>query len=185
MKSLTPFLLIVISIGLYFMHIAPRYSEVQNLRAQVAQYNDALTRAKDLEKKRDELLTTYNTFSPDNLDRIEKLVPDTVNSVKLVSDINNVAGKYGIIIKSISTLDQPIDNSQSVATGGTPVKPYVTTVVAFKFSASYQNLVLFLKDLEKSLQLIDIKSIGFDVPTDVASKGVYGYQVSFQTYSLK
>lgn len=185
MRSFTPVLLVVISLGLFYLHISPRYTEVQELRTQVGQYNEALTRAKALEAERDNLLTSYNTFSPENLSRLEKLIPDSVNTVKLITDIDSIAARYSIAVRSVTTAEQPIDNAQSVATSEAQQTPFKTTVITFRFSSSYQNLVLFLKDIEKSLQLVDVESVNFDVPPDAASKGVYGYQVSIQTYSLK
>ena len=187
MKSLTPIVLIVISIGLFYLHIAPRYSQVQTLRSQQTQYKDALARVDDLKVSRDQLLTKYNSFSQDNLTRLERFLPDKVNTVKLIADIDNVAGRYGIAIRSVTTVDQDVDNSQTIATGENTEKPYKTTQGTFRFTSSYPNLVLFLKDLEKSLQMVDVKSVSFQVVqgSSQANSGLSEYQIAIHTYSLK
>ena len=187
MKSLTPVLLISISLGLFYLHISPRYHSIQNFMSEEVQYNEALTKAGELENKRDELLTKYNTFSADKTKRLERLIPDTVNTVKLVADMNNVAAKYGITIKNITTTQQIVDDSQTIGgKGAAAKKPYQTTLITFAFAATYPNLIFYLKDLEKSLQLIDVQSVAFQVPSDEnGNSGIYPYIVSFQTYSLK
>lgn len=184
MKSLMPIIVILISVGLYFLHISPRYAEVQTLKLQQAEYVDALSRVKELGVTRDTLLAQYNTISQDNLARLTRIAPDSVNTVKLAADIDSVAGKYGITIRNIVAAQQVIDSAQVVGQGSNAPKPYQTTTIGFRFSASYPNLVSFLKDLEKSLEIIDIKSVSFTVPTD-SSSGIYEYQVSIQTYSLQ
>lgn len=180
-----PIVVILISVGLYFLHISPRYAEIQTLRLQETEYSDALSRVKELSIARDALLAQYNTISQDSLARLGRIAPDTVNTVKLAADIDSVAGKYGITIRSIVATQQVIDTAQVVGQGSNTTKPYQTTTIGFRFSATYPNLVSFLKDLEKSLEIIDIKSVSFTVPTDEVGTGIFYYQVSIQTYSLK
>ena len=156
--------------------------------SEEVQYNNALTKAGELENRRDELLTKYNSFPADDISRLKRVIPDTVNTVKLVADMNTIAGKYGITIKNITTTQQTVDDSQAIGGKGAaaPKKPYQTTLTSFSFNATYANLMLYLKDLEKSLQLIDVQSVAFQVPSDEAGNaGIYPYIVSFQTYSLK
>ena len=157
MKSLTPILLITLSLGLFYLHVSPRYQSIQTLMTEEVQYKNALAKAGELQDRRDQLLTKYNGFSKSDSDRVKRLIPDTVNTVKLVADMNSIAGKYGITIKSIVTTQQKVDDSQAVGGKGTaaPKKPYQTTLITFAFTSTYQNLVQYLKDLEKSLQLID------------------------------
>lgn len=186
MKSITPVLLIVISIGLFYLHISPRYERVQTLRTEQSQYNDALDRVDELAISRDQLLTKYNDFSQDNLARLERFIPDKVNTVKLIADIDGVAGRHGIAIRSVTTTDQDIDNAQSISTSPSDEKPYKTTQISFRFTATYPNLVLFLKDLEKSLQMVDVKMVSFQVPQgNQNSSGLSEYQIAIHTYSLK
>ncbi len=185
MRSLTPILLIVISIGLFYLHIDPSYAGVKELISQEEQYSDALDRAKDLELKRDEFLTTYNSFSQDNLRRLQKIVPDKINTVKFVTDIDAIGGKHGITIKSIRVTEEVVDSAQEITLDPLLIKPYQTTTISFNFSTRYENLVSFLKDLEKSLQMVDIKSVSFQVADEGVNNGIHEYEVSIQTYWLK
>ncbi len=186
MRSFTPIILIAISIGLFFLFIMPRYHDVQDLQAKQVEYKNALTEASALGETRDDLLTRYNSFSQDNLNRIARLIPDTVNTVKLMTDIDSIAGRYGTTLRNI-TVNQAVDTSQVVGQATTaPAKPYQTTSISFHFVTTYPNLISFLRDLEKSLELVDVKSISFNVATDIGpSAGLYEYQITLNTYSLR
>lgn len=185
MRNLLPIVIIVISIGLFYFHISPEYGKVQALMTQKSEYADALQRAKDLGVLRDQLLTKYNGFSQDDLSRLMRLVPDDVNTVKLVTDINSVAGKYAMTLKGITVFDTLLDTSSTVADTTAPQLAYNTKIITFKFSSTYPNLVKFLQDLEHSLQVVDVKSVQFDVPPDGTDTGVYNYAVTLDTYYLK
>src|SRR3989344_518415 len=182
-RNLLPLLLIAVSVALFYLHIDPRYQDVKALSDEKSQYVQALTKAGELKNVATELLGKYNNISQDNLLKLEKLVPDTLNTVKLVADINAIAGKYGIALEGIRVTEKTSDSAQQVETGENSPK-YNTATVSFSFSATYENLTLFLTDLEKSLQIVDIKSVDFD--SDVENTNAsYDYSVSFQTYWLK
>jgi Tfp pilus assembly protein PilO len=183
MKSLTSLFLIAISVGLFYLHIDPRYQTVQQLQIQQEQYQDALDKASELSVVKDELLTKYNNLPQEDLQKLSRIVPDKVNSVKLITDINEVGAKYGIPIESIKVVEEQVDNGAQIV-DEISLKPYVTTAISFKFSASYRDLVSFLKDLEKSLQIIDISSVKFGLAKDDKSQ-LYDYDVVINTYWLR
>ncbi len=182
MRNLMPILLILVSVGLFYLHIDPRYETIRSLQDEKGQYEDALEKAKELEEVRDNLLTKYNTLPKDDLIRLERLIPTNLNTVKLIADLSAVAGPYGAALKNITVTEAVGDNAQEVLAGGTR-RPYETTTIALKFSATYEKMTAFLKDIEKSLQLVDVKSVAFE-SKDTAS-GIYDYSVTVQTYWLK
>jgi Tfp pilus assembly protein PilO len=181
MKSLMPILLIGVSIGLFYIHIDPMYTEVKAVMKQKSEYSDALEKAVELQGVRDELLTKYNALPKDDLLRLERLIPTDLNTVKLVTDIASIAGPYGIVPERISVKEAISDTGQEITEA--VQKPYQTTNISFTFSSTYPNLVLFLKDLEKSLQLVDVRSITFSVPEE--DTDIYEYSVSIDVYWLK
>lgn len=165
------------------MHINPRYETTKLLLEQENQYQDALEKAEDLKDVRDELLTKYNALPKENIAKLERLIPDKLNTVKLIADIDSISGKYGIPVRAVKVSEEMADNAQQIQTEFTP-KPYKTTTISFKAAATYENLVPFLQDLEKSLQLIDVKGITFNAD-DGINNGINDYDITILTYSLK
>lgn len=186
MKTALPYLLIAVSVGLFYIHIDPYYKQIETLQAQKAEYDAALAKVDELQQQKVRILDAYNSLPKFDLARLDRLLPEKLNTVKLVADMDGVAGKYAITVSNIKVTEEVVDRAQEV--GGGELKPYRTTQVSFLFSASYENMVAFLKDLERSLQLIDIQTIAFETSDseDAESNlGLTDYQVSFQTYSIQ
>ncbi len=186
MRNFLPLLLIAASVGLFFLHIDPRYESVKNLNKQREQYIEAINSTERLAMKRDELLVKYNSLPKEELAKLERMLPDKLNLVKLIADLDALAGKYGITVSAIKVSEEEADSADQVISD-VPPKPYAVTTVSFKFSAPYGNLVNFLEEMEKSLQMIDIKTIAFQNQggPEQKSTGVFEYEVSFQTYWLR
>lgn len=199
MRNLTPVILIVLSIGIFFFLIDPSYKDVQLLQAEVAENNKTLDIAKKLSTRREELRARFNQISQDEKAELEKLLPDTVDNVRLIIDINNIAEQFGIVIRDISINSEEETGTQtsSVRTQGSSFEgvieensiQYVDTtkigVISFSFSVSakYEVFLEFLKQLEESLRIVDIRNIEINRNTE---DGVfYDYKVTLDTYWLK
>jgi Tfp pilus assembly protein PilO len=175
MNNSSAFTLILISAGLFYTFISPQYDKIKALQAQAGEYANVIQSVNDLKDTRDSLLTKYQSLPKSELDKLGRILPDHVDTVKLALDIDTIASKYGISIKNIK-VDSEIPNA--IVTSGSS---YETIKVNFNFITSYSNFRRFLTDLEASLRLIDITSIGFDS----SDNGLYQYEISFNTYWLK
>ncbi len=180
MKNTTAFVLLLISFGMFYTFINPQYAKVQALRAEADQYDSILDNAKELEAKRDELLVTYQSIPRQDLERVMKVVPDNIDTVRLALDFDSIAAKYGISIKKIDTDTQEKTNNATVieTAGGLP---YEVVTVSFSFVATYENFRKFMEDIESSLRIIDIQSVSFTS----SESGLYDFSVSINTYWLK
>lgn len=179
MRGLLPVLFVVIAGGIFFGFIDPAYDRIQTLRAEEAQFDQALTRSKELQQIRDQLLSRYNTFSQSDLDRLEKLLPDNVDNVRLVLDFDSIAARYGMRIRNIG-LEAQESRAQRGQVGGDD-SVYQSVVLSFSVSGGYDAFRSFLEDLEQSLRLVDITAISFSS----SGTGIYDYSVSVKTYWLK
>ncbi len=193
MKALTPFIVIAICIGMYFIYISPTVADIQSLSAEKANYDTVLQESKDLTIQRDTLLAKYNNISADDISKLEKVVPDTFDAVLFANDVNALASQHGLTIK-----DMKFDTANSGGTSGTtgvvsaaPKEKYHTTAVTFALSGQYSQFAGFLADLESSLRLMDVVSIsarasgGSVTGSKVAGPNKIDYTLQVNTYSLK
>ncbi len=176
MKILTPLLLIAISIGLFFVYINPAYSEIGALRDQNKSLTAALDRAQQAGIKRDQLLSKRNQFSTEDLNRLQKILPDSIDNIRLVVDINSIAVKYGTSIKAVKV--EPVVNTPG---SPAPATPYDGATITFDIVLTYDNFLSFLADIERNLRLTDVVAVSFDT----GDKSVYQYNVTLKTYRLK
>lgn len=177
MKSLLAIILIAVSVGLFFLKINPNYSEIKILKAQSAQYDEALKVAEELKKIRVELASKLSSFTPEELTKLEHFMPEQLDTVRIILDVDGIAASHGIKLKGINVND----GGKVASTGGSQAQtPYNTTALSFTFSTSYGNAQTFIKDLEQSLRLADIVSVTVKPPAEKSSG--YDFGLTLNTY---
>jgi len=179
MKAFFALILIALGVGLFFVFTDPHYQNIKNLQLQAADYNQALTQSKVLLAQRQTLSDEYDQIDPTNLDRIAKLVPDSVDNVRLIIDINGIAARRGMTIKGIRIAGASGTSDTSI---GPDNNPYGSISLTFDVTAPYPEFKQFLEDLEQSLRIVDITSLSF---TSSDKNDQYDYTVTLRTYWLK
>lgn len=189
-KYAIPFILIGTSIALFFFFINPLYQEIEGIRALSVSYNEALGNSKALEAERDKLTEKYNTFSQSDIEKLQKLLPDNIDNIRMILEMEKIASPYGMVIRDVK-----YDASETTTTTGRGVQagasrsPYGIWNFSFSTEGSYNNFISFLKDLESNLRIVDVSSIEFSagdiVGLDPNLPISYKYQFSIKTYWLK
>lgn len=177
-RSIFPIALLASAIGLFWTYIDPAYQDVKTIQAEVANYDDALTKSKELQRIRDDLLSRYNTFSTDDLKRLELLLPDTVDNIRLVLDIDTIASRFGVVIRDLKI--SGASNNTSPDTFNPGVDQIKSVDLTFSVTADYKVFLEFMRNLQDSLRIIDVVGINFTVP----EKGLATYVVTIRTYWL-
>lgn len=182
MTKLTfPIILILLSVGLFFGFIDPTYNDIQKILEEESKFDQALDKSKELQGIRDKLLSRYNTFSTNDLDRLTKLLPDNVDNVRLVLDIDNIASVYGIRIRNV-TINKA--DSRQAGVIGPDSKPYESVLLSFSVASSYESLIQFIKDIERSLRIVDVIEVSLR-PLRIEDDNLYEYNIGIKTYWLK
>ncbi len=182
MRYLLPLILIAAAIGLFVVYTNPAYQvRIKAFKEQESSYDDALNKSQELKRVRDQLLSKYNTFSADDKGKLEDLLPDNVDNIRLVIDINNIAARHNIAVKSLQIGDTTSGKStRSVSAVGASGSAVGSVELGFSVSADYDHFLAFLYDLEHSLRLIDVEKIDF-VQTP---NGINDYSLTIRTYWL-
>lgn len=201
-KFITPTILIVISFAIFFVFTNPIYDNIAQLRTVASSYNEALDNSKALENERDKLVQKYNSINPENLARLEKLLPDNINNIRLILEIEQIASPYGMVLKNVKynatsekdTAKKTTPETAGVVQGGTPTttqslrKDYGVWDLEFSTAGAYNNFINFTRDLESNLRIVDVSSIEFLSSTSVlsgSSPDSYKYNFKVKTYWLK
>lgn len=190
-KYILPTILIVLAIVGFIVFINPIYVDISAKNEKIASYNEALDNSKALEAERDKLTQKYNSFNPDNLSKLQKLLPDSVDNIRLILEIGEVAKPYGMLLKDVKYDTESKDSSISnLKAGESPSqKDYGIWNLEFGTQGTYSNFVNFIKDLENNLRIVDISSIQFSSSTGIglnpALSESYKYTFKIKTYWLK
>lgn len=181
MQFITPLVIVVIAGVLFFAFTDPLMDQIQLLRVEEARLNEALENAKELRRVQENLLATYRAFAPEDLERLNKLLPDNVDNVRLIIDINNVARPYNMALRNVVVGDNAESGASAAATPGQGASDLGAISLSFSVSGPYNNFKSFLADLAKSLRLVELRSITFTA----GERDFTNYQLELQTYWLK
>lgn len=172
-------------VGMYFMYLSPTIADIGIKRDKLTEYQDVLEKTKELKDLRDSLSTKYNNIPQDKLDMLGKIIPEKFDSVHFSNDLNSISSKYGMAIKAIKMSDQ--DKGAPQGEEQATQKSYKTIKASFSLSGHYDQFLLFLKDLEASLRIIDVTGLTMKSSPSL-KKGEevsMDYTVDVQIYSLK
>ncbi len=180
MKGLLPIILIVVAIGLFFMQVNPLYSEVKQLRVEAGQYNDALTMAQELADLRISLKQKLDSFPEQNMQRIDHFLPRRLDTVRIILDIDALAARNGIRLTDFVVSEPNSSAKKGNAKSTSSSSSYSTVGVAFNFTSSYAGAVQFIREMQKSLRILDI--VDFNVSPSESIPGQYDFSVNINTY---
>lgn len=184
MKFLTPLMFLALAAAIAYWFMYPTYQEVAVLGKDKAEYQAAIERATKAGERRDELVIKHNTLTDSDVEllKLEKMLPDTSDNIKLVVDINGIATKYGSTIENISYAETKA--AASVSNGdqsSVPTTAYKPITLTFKTKMTYTNFLRFLTDVQQNLRLSDVSAVEFTSD----STGLYDFTITLKTYVMR
>lgn len=180
MRNNTAIVLLLLSVGLFYTFTNVQYRDVKGLNTLAGEYQNVLQNASAIVELRDRLLVTYGDLPRTEIERINKMIPDNIDTVRLAFDLDSMAARYGISIKSVQVAvgtNEDADNVILQESDGV----YEKATVSIGFVSNYDNFMRLLADIERNLRIMDIKQVSFQT----TETGLYDYLVSVETYWLK
>lgn len=202
MRWLLPLVLIGAGIAGFLLITQPIYDEASTLKIEADKYNEALANAKILQAERDRLTEKFNSFQAEDLARLQKIVPDSVDNIKLILEIQEVAQERGILVKNVEFEPEQFLEEDAAAKeeaakkqanlrrpGAANNLDYEIFDLEFSIEGKYSAYVEFMKLLERSLRVVDVRAITFTPGTSEDKDKIYNdnYKYTFRinTYRLK
>ncbi len=179
MKFLLPIIIIVAAIGGFFFYTNPAYKALQAKISENEKIVEANDKAAALRVVRQKLIDDRKKISEADVDKLTKLLPNGVENVGLIIDIDNIASKYGMRIRNTKVNEVSARAGSSIV--GPDSKKYGVISLSFSVTSTYENFISFLKDLESSVRLVDVTNLSFSSNP----VGRYDFNLTIQTYWLK
>jgi Tfp pilus assembly protein PilO len=172
---------LILSIAVIYSFVLPSYGEISFLMEENKKYDNSIESIRQIENRTTELLTQVKNIDPEVKNKVETVLPNSLDFVRLVSQIDNVASNYALRINDISVVEKNANpDSSGEFSGGFEVLNYNSAVISFTFVSNYNNFINFTNELEKSLRILDIRNLQIDP----ASGNTYEFRVSYETYWL-
>lgn len=195
-RTLTPIIAILIGIGLLTTYVRPTFEAVGALQDETEDYAQAIDRADALRTRINELVAKQNAFSSVDLERLEAFLPDRVDEVSLMLDLDALATQHRLAFGNISVKNnvsvEEVTEARAIADDIDPAAPqqeravssgaaYVPMDISFTVTGTYQDFRSYLRELERSLLLMDVVRISF-----AESDGdLTDYNLTVRAYSFK
>jgi hypothetical protein len=190
-SRLIPLCMIIGAIGLFIGYTQPTYDTATiPTQASITDVDTALVAAQRFKEKEVELARQQAAIDPAQLARVSAFLPDSVDNVQLIVDLNSLAARSGIQLSNF-------DIEGGAPAAGTPNAPAAlagspTTVLgsgesveslqlSVSATGTYAAFRAFLDGVEKSLRPLDVVELAVQDSTT----GVYTYKITFRLYWLR
>ncbi len=181
-SHILPFFALMLSAGIFFAYVNPTWNDsILATKAKIAEADQTLAAATKYTAQQKELTDARNAIDPAHLARLTTFLPDSVNNVGLVLDLNALAARSGL---SLANIDVVANNVSASAQGALSVASANSTgSVNLSLSAvgTYPALKTFLIGIEKSARILDVQ----DIVVRGSDTGVYNYQMKIRLYWLR
>jgi Tfp pilus assembly protein PilO len=150
----------------------------------------SIKKTEGLLETHNKLLAKYSEISPENIARLNKILPERIDVVRMIMDIDSLTTKHKIFIKSfeIPELDSPKKlKTKAPVTPEEEQSAVDSAILTVECTGDYHDLKAFLREIESSLSLTDVVSL--DIATaDLTRPGAVReltFKVGLQTYWFK
>lgn len=180
-KSLTPTLSIIASIILVVFFTEPQINEIRKINEEIVDYKETTKKYNDVEKKIEALKAEQGKIALINLDRLDTLVPDMIDTTRILVDVEELARSNRVLFGNVTigNLESPAPSSKK-GTDDAQVGNLIAHDISFEVIGTYEQFKAFLKDMEGSLSLMEITNLSF-----TASEGnFHQFYVTMRVYAL-
>ncbi len=195
LKTISAIIIAACAVLLYVFFTNGQYQALNSLQLKQVSLNEALDNAKQYKILGSDLTTKYQSIDQTQVSRLKTLVPDSVETVRLIKDMSEIIAISGMTLKKVDynpdQLTKKVDTQAGTPVSTNPIDmlPYGSYVIRFTMTGTYQNFVTFLQAVERSLRILDVTNVAFGTPPDKTDgktpPDVYEFSVTAQTYWLK
>ncbi len=167
-RTLTPIFSIIIALMVFLFVTKPIFGEIQTVQDDTEKYRTAVDQATKLNNKLTSFITQMNGFSGVEKDRLDALVPSEIDEVKLLADLKDLTQKYNMLLGNVHVSEeQHTANTTDSAESSQNVSyaDLVSTDVSFSLIGTYAQFKDVLREIEKSLVLMEVVSVSFRAGT--------------------
>jgi hypothetical protein len=180
MTRILPIFAIILAVALFFGYISPTYNnDIVAENAQIQSYNSALAAATAFTQKQNDLLAKENAIPQSQINRLETYMPDGVDNVQLILDLNSLASRSGVTLSDFKVADNATSTTNS---SGIQSSNLIDSLdLSVSANGTYSAFQTFLAAAEQSLRPLDITQLGIKS----SGTGVYDYTITFRIYWLQ
>ena len=182
-NRIPPLIALAVAIGIFFAYVNPTWSgTLAATKSAIASDDKALAAASEYATQQNELADARNNIDTTDLARLETLLPDSVDNVVLILDLNALAARSGLLLSNIDVMKSEAKSLNSTsALPATGVSPIGSIDLSLSAVGTYDAFRAFLTGVEKSARLLDVR----DLVVKGSDTGSYSYKMTLRIYWLR
>lgn len=150
-------LLTVLLLILSWKLIAPSYSSNSKaLKSLETEITNAQAKLDSLDKTRNDLSSIESTY-----DMISVAVPDGSDEPNLITELEAIAIKSGIVLPSISISSNNLENANYGSEGTVSIESGIPIDISLSVTGNFDQLNEFVSALEKSVKFLNITDLNY------------------------
>lgn len=166
LKTLTPILSIILAAAIFFFFARPLFAEIESVQSETNEYREAVEKATEFNNFLQSLITKQNSFSTTKLNRLETLVPEEIDEVRALVDLEALAQRNNMFFGNVEVAkteekDTREDDESTKGSASVSRSDFKTIDVTFGTIGTYEQFREFLKELETSLVRMEVMGIDF------------------------
>lgn len=184
-NRLLPLIALAAAAGIFFAYVSPTWSgSIAVAKDAIALDDDALASAEEYAAQQNALAAARAAIDPEILERLANLLPDSVDNVGLILDVNALAARSGLSLANIDVAAAADGGAKSGAPGVLPTgaaNPVGSINLSLTALGTFSAFQTFIRGIERSARLLDVQDIG----VKGSDTGVYAYQITLRLYWLR
>ena len=179
-SRLFPVFALLAAAGIFFGYVNPVWTgPIAATKASIALDDQALAAAEQYSAQQNDLAAKRSAIEHANLAKLASFLPDSVDNVGLILDLNALAARSGISISNIDILTSPAESAKTSLPSGASLIGSVD--LSLSAVGTYPSLKSFLAGVERSARLLDVQSLS----VKGSETGVYTYEIKLRLYWLR
>lgn len=181
-SRILPVLALFVAIGTFFGYVSPTWSgSIAETKAAIVLNDQALTAASEYKAQQNTLAAARSAIDPEHLKRLSVFLPDSVDNVRLILDLNALAARSGLSLSNIDVVINNTGSTESNTLGAATLNPVGSVNLSLSAVGTFTALQTFLSGVERSARLLDVQ----DIAVKGSDTGVYTYQMTLRLYWLR
>lgn len=180
-NRIIPIVSVIAAVLIFFFYINPTYTtDIATLQSEIESDNQAHAAALSFTDHANQLAAARDAIAPSDMDRLNGFLPDAVNNVQVILDLDNLAKRSGLQLQKINPIN-PVAASTIGPGAGAGDTPLGSVDISMTVTGSYDAFRAFLSGVEGSLRLLDVRQLSITG----SDKHIYSYDMIIRLYWLR
>ncbi len=179
-----PAIALITALGIFIFYIQPTWTgSIATLKADIAADDTAIASANQYDAQQNQLSAARDAIDPNDIARLTTFLPDSVDNVGLVLDLNALATRSQLSLSNVVVNSSTASSQGGAAQSALPAggnSPIGSIELSLSATGTFAALQQFIVGVEKSARILDVR----DLVVKGSNTGIYTYQIRLRLYWL-